>query len=116
MPGSSSTIRSVVISASSSVTRPSISSATLRKTVRADAVAEGHVRVLADVFLDPVPVVRVVANRFAVRANRQQSGELSDVPERRLQLADLIGESFLQVEDARAGVQPRAKLVERRTA
>ena len=64
----------------------------LRQAFRADAVAEGHVGVLADVFLDAVPVVRVVANRFAIRTNRQQSCELANVAERRFELADLIGE------------------------
>ena len=41
------------------------------QTTRTDAVAELHISVLVDVLFDAVPVIRVVANRLAVGADRQ---------------------------------------------
>src|SRR5687767_1062880 len=46
------------------------------ETGGADAVRELCVRVLGDVHLDALPVVLVVANAFAVAADRQQTAQL----------------------------------------
>src|SRR5947209_8349711 len=58
-----------------------------RVALRADAVAELGLGVLADVRLDLLPVVLVVADLLAVGADRQEAAELLDAGERRLEIA-----------------------------
>src|SRR4051812_39336954 len=53
-------------------------------TRRTDAVAELGVGMLGDVALDLHPVLVVVADPFAVAADRQQTAQLLHVRERRL--------------------------------
>src|SRR5437763_1378213 len=73
--------------------------------IAADAAAG----VLAQVLLDPLPVVAVAADLLAPGAHRQHAAQLLDLRQRLLQLPDALGQLPLQVErplgDAEAGGQ-----------
>src|SRR5437867_901074 len=54
--------------------------------IGADAVAELHVGMVADVLLDLLPVILVVTDLLAVRANRKQPAQLAHARQRLLEL------------------------------
>src|SRR5262249_61982325 len=72
----------------------------LLPTIGADAVGELRVRVPLDVGLDLLPVVLVVADLLAVRADREESLELLDPGKRFLELAHPIRERCLELQHA----------------
>jgi hypothetical protein len=76
--------------------------------VGADAVAERGLGVLPDVGLDLLPVVAVVAHLLAVGADRQQAAQLLDVRHCPLEIADTIGEEFLQLHHPYADLEAPA--------
>jgi hypothetical protein len=51
-------------------------------------VAEGRIRVLLNVALDPFPVALIVADLFAVSADGQQAAQIANLGQSGLQLAD----------------------------
>src|SRR5207245_6003577 len=79
--------------------------------VRADAVTELDIGVIADVLLDLLPVVLVVADLLAVRADRQQSPQLAHADDRLLQLHHAIGEHRLQLDQTHADLHAGAQLL-----
>src|ERR1700736_5496926 len=73
-----------------------------------DAVAELHVRVLADVLFDLLPVVLIVADALAVAADRQEAVQLLHGRQGDLELRDAIGEALLELQHAQPHMDPRA--------
>src|SRR5204862_1974501 len=65
-----------------------------------DAVAELRIGMLRHVAFHLLPVLIVAANPFAVAADRQQTAQLLDVRQRRLQLGDAVSELLLQRQHA----------------
>ena len=51
---------------------------------------------IGEVALDLTPIVLVVANALAVRADREQAMQLPHAAERRFELGDTLGEPLLQ--------------------
>src|SRR5439155_263902 len=79
--------------------------------VRTDAVAELHVGVRGHVLLDLLPVVAVVANLLAVRADRQQAAQLPDAGQGLFQLGDAGRQHGLQFDDADADLHAGLELL-----
>jgi len=67
----------------------------VRIASRADAVAKFNFRMLADVALDPVPVVLLITNFLTIRADREQTLKLLDLRERGFEFAHARGEISL---------------------
>src|SRR5688572_29618908 len=65
------------------------------EAVGADAVTEADVGVFGNVMFDLVPVILVVANLFAISANREQAMELFDVGQRILEFSEAVGQIHL---------------------
>ena len=74
-------------------------------------MAEARLRARADELLDLQPVVMVVADALAVRADRQQTAQLAHVRERLLQFGDARAEHLLETDDTAADADAGAQLV-----
>src|SRR5260370_28730991 len=75
-------------------------------TVGTDAVAEADVGVFAEVFLDALPVVAVVAVILAPAADRQQPLEVAVAAAGGLQLPDALGKAGMEFDHAAGGANP----------
>src|SRR4030095_15217153 len=82
------------------------------ETRGADAVRKCGVGVLRHIHLDTLPVVPVVADTLAIRADREQSAQATDVIECGLKLGDLLGQARLERYDTHADLNARAQFVE----
>ena len=67
---------------------------------------------LDHVFVELLPVVAVVANFFAIKADGQKTLEHFDVRQGFFQLLHAVGESFLQLQHPLAHLHARPQLVE----
>src|SRR6266516_2055449 len=82
----------------------------LGAAVRTDAMAETDVGVTGDIAFDPVPVIAVVADLFAVTANGEESLQGFDRREGLLQFPDAVSQGGLQLDDPGADLNPRPQL------
>src|SRR5712692_3557647 len=74
------------------------------------AVGELQIGALGNVDFHLFPIIFIVADALAVGAHRQKSLQSSYLSDRVLQLPDALGQVDLQLDDARAGLDPATQL------
>src|ERR1041384_3036845 len=68
-------------------------------------------RMFANVALDLLPVVLIIADVLAIRTDRQNALQLLDLHERLFEFKDTLGETLLQLDDACADLHARAQFI-----